>query len=841
MVMTGRVMCNIGFFVLIGISSILVGCESSGYKLNFELKRDSVVAGDSVPYSAMLIGDSETVEVTVAVVSDLEPGLVSGPATITPTVAGEHTLMAQVQHGGVMYTAQISLEVTPGQPDSVDLILADEAIVAGESTTFSVRVFDRFGNTIEPLPPLELGSDEPDLRIRGSSVTCTRSGEHTITVTTDGASDSEVLRVLPTQAVSISVALGNPNVEQGYSTLVFADMRDMYGNPADDPWTLSAEGTGMVAVEGKSLTFYDEGIYTVTGTVDGTSVSDTLGPIVFDWSGPIIDIDVPARASWATESVQSVRGEVRDTWSAIQSVTLQSVPFALSPDGSFDEVTPCERGICLITTEAIDTDGNCTDDQRSVLVGEFGGYGEFGVGDGVTRGIEVRLYRGAGGLQILADRLAAVVDVSILDDYISNPVASEQTTQCTLGLCVEFAVTLSVDNPAMSHATVALEPQSTGGMRTHLRVYNPSFDWHGVGTISSVVWSGSGDVYASYVDVWATFYPAIVDHEIRITAASVSVVTYGFVFDMTWWLEDILEFFGLYWDVQDYIRLRMEAAIVNAVRVSLPAVLEQALQEYEIDETFSVQGVPMNVQALPSRISVDSNGVTLGLETYMTADTWALPADYDYLGSLRADYVPPSWYAGSGATLGLSTDFLNQALLALWGGGLLNVEVTDEDLGISLRELNDLFPDLTDLTVTIEPRLPPVVVPGSGDEVLTLQLGDYLLSIYDGASEPGNLVMQTYATAFVDMTFSVSPEMTLLPVLEGVASHFDIVLPTGGSEQQEALMSLIFPLLLPTLSEQLEGIPLPSIEGVSLDVSQVYGAGADGGFVAVSGALVSRP
>ena len=820
--------------------SMSTGCANRN-QLQFEVVEDRVVAGGTISFTATLTGAPG--DLAAVVTSDVEPDLRQGEFSVTPTVAGHHVLTARVDHRGTMYTAWAEIEVTPDVLDSVDLILDSPTIVAGLPGTFQTRAADRYGNQVTPPDSMHVTADRAELSVNGFTFASTKAGDYVLTLTADGASDSEPLAVSPAEAVSISLSLGNPNIEKNRTVLALVELRDRHGNRADGAWSLSVDGTGAVTIDGSELTFHDEGIYNITAAVDGSTLRDSLGPLIVDSSGPRIHIESPDRASWSTDFQQTIAGQVIDDWSDIAATSVQEHPVPLSDDGRFSTTVSCEPGVNLLSTTAMDTDGNASDDTRALLCGDFASYGRRGVGDGVTRGIEVRLFesggrQGTGGLELIEDRAAAMIRADTLDDHISNPVVSEHATECLFGICVEYSVTLRVVNPAMSSASVWLDPRSNGTIRSRLRVFNPSFDWYGNASISSVGYTGNGDIRASYLEVWATLHPTLRNHVISVSVSDVSTSTVGFVFEMPPWLAQILRYFHLHDTVQAFIRSRMELAISNATRTSLPTVLRQALRDLAINETFDVQGARMSIEAVPSHLSVNTYGLTLGLETHMTAETWSLPDDHEYLGVLRADYRPPSWYYGSGARIAFSVDFLDQALFALWGGGVLTLEATDEDLGIAPDDLDDLLPGLTDLTVTLDPRLPPVATPGSDGELLQLQLGDYLLSVYDGDAQPDNLVLQAYTTVFIDMTLSVNGAMKLVPVLENSDLHFDIVYPERDWQDREGVMGLFVSALLPVLAERLEGIPLPTIDGVRFRTDRVYNAGSDDGYVTLDGVLI---
>src|SRR5262245_39713207 len=71
---------------------------------------DAVRAGDATPYTATVTSQDGSSEVEPVLRSDLEPGLVYDPVTLTPTVVGTHTIQATWED----LSASATLEVIPG-------------------------------------------------------------------------------------------------------------------------------------------------------------------------------------------------------------------------------------------------------------------------------------------------------------------------------------------------------------------------------------------------------------------------------------------------------------------------------------------------------------------------------------------------------------------------------------------------------------------------------------------------------------------------------------------------------------------------------------------------------
>ena len=149
----------------------------------------------------------------------------------------------------------------------------------------------------------------------------------------------------------------------------------------------------------------------------------------------------------------------------------------------------------------------------------------------------------------------------------------------------------------------------------------------------------------------------------------------------------------------------------------------------------------------------------------------------------------------------MNLDFLNQFLLATWGAGCSTWKWTARRSG-STWPTSTLLPGLTDLTITTEALLPPVAVPDGVDAMLELQLGDPLLTLYNGDAVSGNEMIQVYVSAFIEMDIDANADGTSLnPELGDMDLYFDVVIPeanTVGAVDTEALLELLVPLLLLT-------------------------------------------
>jgi len=804
------------------------------WELVLTLSSTSATAGDHVGYGLVMVSTAgETEEVSGAVTSDIESDLHINATEVWPTVAGVHTLSATADYGEEPYTATATLDVAAGAPTTLDLALSDRAFLAGDSITYDVAAWDTWGNAADTTGADEW-VDSTEVDMSGGVISSTLPGTYVATASLGDVSDSEVFAVYPGEAESVDLELSDIDLEVYETTSALVTVLDAWGNDTGDPWTLSVSGTGLTVISNRNVTFYEEGIYTVRVDVDGTTLYDEVGPLTIDSTGPELTIDEPDRGDWVYGDAGTVSGSVNDEWSGVASVTVDGDAVGVESDGSFSTEESYDFGMNVVETSATDTDGNVSTDTRALLAGDFEPYG-----DGISGGLLARLHEGDGGLGELESMGVGLVSAADLSALIPSPVYDYEEETCTTVLwwevCVTwYSITLYVTNPTIGSSSMSLDPKSTGLLDADLEVDDVSLDWSGSGTVLGIGYSGSGDITADWLNVAMELDPYVSSNQIYVDVDSVDVTSGGFDFDFDSWLWDVIDYLGI--PVDSWIEGYVESAMEDAVQSSVPDVISAALQDLEIGYSFDVGDQTYDMDALPDDIDVDETGITLSLETYFTADSWTISRTGE--GSLYQGYSQPVWTGSPGTILGLSGDFLNQVFLAFWGGGLLDMTMTADDLGLDVNDLAVFLPTLTDLTVTTEALLPPVVVPGTGSSLLDMQVGDLKLTLYNGPAESGYEMIEVYVSAIVGLDLSATSDATLSASLGDMDLYFDVVYPDAGSmgaADTEALLEALVPLLLPSLTDALGEVPIPDISGYTLTNISVGLDGAEDGYVTLGG------
>ena len=143
------------------------------------------------------------------------------------------------------------------------------------------------------------------------------------------------------------------------------------------------------------------------------------------------------------------------------------------------------------------------------------------------------------------------------------------------------------------------------------------------------------------------------------------------------------------------------------------------------------------------------------------------------------------------------------------------MEIDDNSLGIEDGDLEIIFPNSTDLRLTIDPMLPPVLISNGIDA--ELQLGDLYIALHNGDYANNDLRLELYVSTFAPIDIN-SDGQSISTEIGTPEFYFDVTFPeanSSGAQSAEALMAELMPLILPTLTESLGEIALPDITGFS--------------------------
>ena len=823
---------------------LVVACRSTApgegaqpVGLEFLLATESSVAGVPVEWASSLhFDDGSVAPVVVDVLSDTQTNLHStwhelGKGTVLPEVAGTHLLTATATWEDRAWFGSAWLLVTPDEPAAVDLVLSGIETGAGQPLTFTVSAADRFGN---PMLREEIlvTADSGDVVLAEPRLSAGVPGIYRVQAAVGELVDIEQFRVVAGSPAYIDLSLSDTDLEVYESAIASAFVRDDYGNILPDRPVLEVTGGEVPAlVAGPNLTFLGEGWYTVTATHE--SLSASVGPFLIDSTGPDLVITEPDRGEWEVNSTALMTGSVTDRWSAIGAMTVNGTPVVVNGDGSFTHPLTYDFGLNILETIVADTDGNGANDTRSVLDGQFQPNGSQ-IGNGIVARIN------EDGFDVLESLGEGLIDDTDLTAMVPNPVVSTSSESCIDLIFTEICITwysldLYIWNPSIGATNLEIDPNAGGYLDTTFQVLNPYLEWEADGTVLGIGLSGNGSIYADDISANMHLFPYVSAGVLGITVSDTTVTSTNFTFDWDSWLYDAMSFFGL--DLSALIQGYMEDALASAIEDEIPAAVADAVGALEIATSFEVGAATVVLAAEPFATSVDDYGLSLSLGTEVYPETWI--HDETGLGSLYGNYTVPTYASSSpGFQVSLGEDFVNQALYAFWGAGILDMTMGGEDLGLDLGAFGDIL-GFSDMRIVVNPLLPPVVVPGTGTAMLDMQIGDLELSIYDGPAIDENLRMQVYVSLEAGLDLAVV-DGNLSPTIGDPEVWFDVTMPeanTEASADTEDLLQALVPLLLPSLTGALGEIPLPEIAGFNITISALRVDGPENGFVTVDADL----
>lgn len=822
----------------------LAGCtaeepEARPTPLGLELLVDAetVAAGTRVAWSANLyLDDGQVVAVPVDLVSDVQVMLhetwdTAGSGTFLPTLAGVHLVSGTTVWEGRAWYDNVFVTVTPDVAATLDLELSAIQAGAGVPLTWTVTAADQYGNEV-PRERIALSADDTAVVVAEPRVSSGVPGVYHLAASVDGLEDVEQFRIVPGPPAYIDLTLSDTSLEVYDTTIVTALVRDDYGNILDERAAFDVlGGEAEPVVSGPNVTFLGEGWYTVEATYE--SLSASVGPFLIDSTGPTLGIIEPERGDWEVNSSALMYGTVTDEWSPIGPMTVNGDPVTVNGDGSFTHTLDYEFGLNIVETVVADTDGNGANDTRSVLDGAF-----LPNGSQIGNGLVARINEdGFNTLETLGESL---IDDTDLTAMVPNPVVSTSSESCIDLIFTEICITwysldLYIWNPSIGATDLEIDPTAGGYLDTTFVVEDPWLDWDADGTVLGISLGANGSIYADDITIGMDLYPYVSAGTLGISTANVDVTSTNFTFDWDSWLYDVMSFFGL--DLSSLIQGYMEDAIESAITDEVPALVADAVGDLEIATSFDMGGASVVLAAEPFSTSVDDYGLSLGLGTMVYPEVWM--HEETGLGSLYGNYTVPTYASASpGFQVSIGEDFLNQALYAFWGAGVLDQDLGGADLGLDLGTFGEIL-GITDLHIQTKALLPPVVVPGTGTSMLDLQIGDLELSLYDGEAIDENLRLRVYVSLVAGMDLDVV-DGNLAPAIGDPTVWFDVTVPeanTVASRDTEDLLEALVPLLLPALTGAISEIPLPDIAGFTITIDALKLDGPENGFVTVDADL----
>jgi hypothetical protein len=285
-------------------------------------------------------------DITAETTFSIDDGICDNTAeTCTSTLAGNRTVTGAYE--GMTDTAV--LEIDPAALDHIVIKPNKVTVTAGDSASYTAKGYDAYGNHWDITADTTFTVDGSG-SCAGATCTSTDAGRHTVTGTYEGMTDTAVLEIDPGPLASITISPDPSTIAAGDTQGYTAEGFDQYGNnlgdvTADTVFTISVGGS----CSGTDCGSNTADSYTVTGTVDGTGISDNATLNVT----ALVDVDhiviSPDTAAIPAGGSQPYTAEAFDQYgNNLGDVTADTV-FTIDGGGS------CTGAICTSTAVATHT------------------------------------------------------------------------------------------------------------------------------------------------------------------------------------------------------------------------------------------------------------------------------------------------------------------------------------------------------------------------------------------------------------------------------------------------------------------------------------------------------
>lgn len=788
------------------------------------LAPSEVAAGELISPTCLLLDEDGT---TFAPPPGVVPTLRWSPAdSVEPMGIGARAIVAgDVEVSCSFPTLLVGddtpalVHIRPGPPALVHTEVEPRSLEAGRGAEARCEVYDAYGNVISDAMPTLSVLPTDGTTITDLSASFTRSGVYDVACVVPGAeSDPAQVEVVPARAANLVFARvpDAPVYAIGQVVEVRSIVTDRYGNPiADVPVSMTSTARESARLGENRFRYDADGRYVVTGFVEGPTEAGrpvtATTEIVVNGNGPSIRCESPGDGSMidlAPGTRVTFRGAVDDA-SGVRTVRVNGGDARLEDDGSFSADIMTVFGINFVDIAAVDTFG--AENSRTcafLLADQWAGENEVR-GDTIALRLSQEAIDDASrtdGLDSLNDILSTMVNSSGLRSTLhssllsANPIKPNSCDVDTFLGCVVRSeinyVDSRIDGPHTTSLTLV-----DGGIRANVSLRGIHVQLRLSGTFSSTGW-----VNVNAADVAVIFDTRLVGGRPRITVrpGSVSVTISGLSTDFSGLSGAIIDIVVSV--ANGTIRNMISGALRDFVADNFNDVLDGLVSSLDVESLgtrFDVPrldgsgSIPLSFGLGFSTVSATPARLLFGLGTRLsTPAAHARPS----LGiPLPPGDVLLDASGARPAAVAVSIGLLNQALHALWRGGLLDADVGGGG-GLGL-------PDGT--TVVVRGALPPVAR-AVGDRV-ELALGALSLDI-------------SYPGLFTNLQVALGARATTTATLVGEDIVFSAItidqlyFSTGSvtvdastrGVLEDLLRSLVQSIVDSSLNDALPAIPIPS-------------------------------
>ncbi|MGE0707822.1 MAG: hypothetical protein AB7N76_13065 [Planctomycetota bacterium] len=534
-------------------------------------------------------------------------------------------------------------------------------------------------------------------------------------------------------------------------------------------------------------------------------------PAGSQFTGPVVEILSPARGAAMPAGSQPVEIQVTaNQGKAVQSVFVNGRGATLDADGKATVKVDLTPGLRTIVVEAADKDGNKTERQVSVLVGQLATEGSE-----VAEAATVRL--GDDALDLFEPAIGQGIEAQ--KPTIRQSVLTTKPPKDTKFTSFDFgAVTAAVD-------------AESRGIRFRVDVANVSLGIEYKATfLLFFSKKKTGTVRAGNLIIEGLAVPSLDPATGKLSSQVTGVTASVTGFSVPDWADS----------AKDQLRDGFVKQFAGAASTQLDAALNAALSKAKTDGTVTKTAFGKSITAAwhLRRLTLDDEGLNAGFSVAIQADAPTYGSDATV--ALR---TPNANLGGAGGALwngalAIHQDTINQALHAGWRHGILSFTVDQATLDKinptgALRldttaivnanpQLEQVLPKGVPIDLDVETRLPPVVeIVENMPHQLVLSLG--AVNVAWKIQDPKTGAIVTLAETVYALSAEARLEeqggtIKLVPT-GNLEVHVDVVgkaLP-GSEPLVEAVTAQIAPQIVQSSLGSVPGFVLPAVKGFTLE------------------------
>jgi hypothetical protein len=730
----------------------------------------TVAAGDKVVVSCVLV-DAEGNASQPPTGTDL--AIVFAPSDSVQTDASGQTIAARAGQVDVRCTYPTlgvgddkgaQMAITPGPVASVDTALSATSVVAGGDVTATCIAHDAFGNAVpDAKPSLTSAPTDGGNTITGLQGKFTHAGVYELACALPGATThGQPIEVIPSKPAKLVISPSPTKVVYPIGSVVTIEslVADQYDNPILDAPTVYASVPSASSKLGTNhFQYLANGFYNLTAIVPPPTTNGN--PLVaevqieVDGNGPTIECDGPADGAMlnaAPGSTIAFKGSVNSP-NGVTSVKVNGTAANLA--GTTYSLPLVTRfGINFADVVATDKNGAQSTRTCSFLVAnqwasESALYADTidlkltqpAVDDG-SRGGPVSSFGDILSSVANSAGLASTLDSGLKAANPLKPQACDSQTCTFLGCICWYSSGVDYIGLSLPGAQTVDVTLVNGGLQAHVHVPNVGVNMHVYGKVGPIPYDTTGWATFSYLDVTMIIDTSLVGGKLHGSIRPGSVVTnvgsvstsFGGVDG--WIINNILVPLA-----QGTLQNTVKTLVTNYITNNFNSVIDGVLSGLDV----STLGTSFNVPKLDgsgtiplsfgigfSTVSTAPSRMLVGLSSKLTAPAGqAMPS----LGvPIPTGVVLDDTTVSAPSTAGVAihVGVFDQALHALWRGGMFTATMTGAQLGNGL-------PAAAGIRVTT--LLPPVATLNGNAVELSLgamQLAVSYPGLFGGTDAGGN-------------------------------------------------------------------------------------------------------